>query len=547
MYSGYQNQELMAAEAEFQTQLSNLSRNGRFSPQQIAYIQSVWEQQKHTAYAGARRQLNSPVIGSALTSFIQNFIALAIRQMTNTVPMNTNPYGYNMAPAGPFVGGGMGFGMPAMPMQQMSPFAGQSYQQMQGISYAPQQSMVGASDNPYASIPQQEPAKPKQAQTETKHEEKTLTITKVDYTPPTVEDNDTAYGNDEHITSIGSIKVIPMRDCIGAPFKQVLIRLANPCRNKLEAINQARLIYKDKSVSHIDIQYDLAVTLQIAYDKGKKVFASLKKAIPKTVAAANQLKYIQAIQKVLDDESRGVANVLEDFMVDRFNYVAGTGCVNCDYNGTFNIESLRALINLSDKNTTDQACQAWQAKPGFMAGLVKCCDSTIKADITNCEVLDPSDPNGFKTIIRHFTGLTESDEGALVDIGMELLPKAAEFCKASQKEKLTAFGSAGEIVAGSTTILLKNQHLVLTDLIPESSMGRMSDNSLCVAAKTLIVGGYTNNEPNTIDSNFEYMLLKASLGSDHWVDIVVNYNQMMMCMKAVPSIDRWTVVSPTVF
>ena len=293
--------------------------------------------------------------------------------------------------------------------------------------------------------------------------------------------------------------------------------------------------------------YDLAVTLPISYDKGKKVITSLKKAIPKTVAAANQLKYIQAIQKVLDEESRGVANVLEDFMVDRFNYVASVGCVDSEYNGVFSIESLRALINLSDKDTADQACQAWQAKPGFMTGLVNCANNTIKADIANCEVLDPSTKSGFRTIIRHFTGLTESDEGQLIDVGMELLPKEEEFIKASQKEKVTNFGAAGEIVAGSTTILIKNQCLTVTDIIPEGSMGRMSNDTLCVAAKTLVMGGYTNNEPNIIDSNFEYMFLKASIGSGFWIDIIVNYNKVLMSMKAIPSIDKYLIVTPTTF
>ena len=535
----------MAAETEFQCQLRNLIGTGRFSQQQIATIQNIWEQQKGVAYANARQRLNSPLYGTALSSFIQNFLKIAINQITNINP-GYNPYGYNMAPAGPFMTSPGFVGSPMMP--QMSPFAQPGYQQMQGVQYAPQPTQAQESGSPYASLPQNNQVKQqKPAEKQETKEDKSLTITKVDYAPPVVEDNDTAYGNDEHITAIGSIRVVPMRDHIGVPFKHVLIRLNNPCRNKLEALNQARLIFKDKNTAHIDIIYDLAVTLPISYDKGKKVITSLKKAIPKTVAAANQLKYIQAIQKVLDEESRGVANVLEDFMIDRFNYVANVGCVDSEYNGVFSIESLRALINLSDKDTADQACQAWQAKTGFMTGLVNCANNTIKADIANCEVLDPSTKSGFRTIIRHFTGLTESDEGQLVDVGMELLPKEEEFIKASQKEKVTNFGAAGEIVAGSTTILIKNQCLTVTDLVPEGSMGRMSDNALCVAAKTLVMGGYTNNEPNVIDSNFEYMLLKASIGSGFWIDIIVNYNKVLMSMKAIQSIDKYLIVAPTTF
>lgn len=540
MYSGYQNQELMAAEAEFQTQLNGLANSGRLSPQQISYINSVWEQQKFTAYNAARQKLNSPVIGTALANFVQGFINICINQMSNQASMSNYGYGMpNTMMGSPYLSSGYG-------MQQPSPF-GNPYQQMQGIAYAPQQTSVGTEQAKYASLPQQQMVTQQHTQQagEKQEEQKTLTVTKVDYTAPVNEDNDTAYGNDEHVTSIGTIKVIAMRDCTGVPFKQVLIRLNNPCRNKQEAINQAKLIYKDKGIAHIDIQYSLAVTLDIAYDKGKKVIAALKKALPKSVAAANQLKYVQAIQKTLDEESRGVADVMEDFFVERFNYVAETGCVNCDYNGSFSIESLRALINLSNKDTTDPACQAWQAKPGFMNALINCANNTIKRDLTDCEVLDPSDPKGFMTIVRHFTGLTESDEGQLVDVGMELLPKETEFRKATQKEKVTNFGAAGVIVAGSTTILLKNQHLVLTDLIPDSTMGRTRDNELCVAAKTLVIGGYTNDEPNTIDSNFEYMMLKSSLGEDYWVDVVINYNQIMMSMKCVPSTDKWIVCSPT--
>lgn len=542
-YSGYQNQELAAAEAEFQAQLNALQSTGRLSKIQSDWINNVWQQQKQNALAAARQKLNSPVIGSALNQFIQGFISLAINQMTNTVPGPAYGYGMpNTMMCGSYLNPGYG------QMQPMSPFAG-AYQPMQGITYAPQASATVTEQPKYASLPQQ-PITSQHATTSTdntKPEEKTLTITKVDYTPPTLEDNDTAYGSDDHITSIGTIKVNTMRDCTGVPFKQVLIRLAHPCRNKQEAINQARLIYKDKGLAHIEIQYDLAVTLGIAYDKGKKVITNIKKAIPKSVAAANQLKYVQSIQKILDDESRGVANVIEDFLIERFNYVAATGCVNSDYNGEFSIESLRALINLSDKDTNDVACQAWQAKPGFMNALVNCANNTIKRDMVDCEVLDPSTVQGFRTIIRHFTGLTESDEGKLIDIGKELLPKEAEFCKATQKEKATAFGEAGEIVAGSTTILLKNQHLVLTDLIPESTMGRTGANELCVAAKTLVIGGYTNDEPNLIDSNFEYMILKSSLGSDYWVDVIVNYGHIMLSMKCVPSTDRWIIVSPTKF
>ena len=338
-----------------------------------------------------------------------------------------------------------------------------------------------------------------------------------------------------------------MRDCSGVPFKQVLIRLNTPCRNKMEAINQARLIYKDKGIAHIDIQYDLAKTLDIAYDKGKKVFAAIKKAIPKTSAAANQLKYVQSIQKILNDESRGVANVLEDFFIERFNYIASIGCVSSEYNGSFTIDSLQSLINVSDADSSDPACQAWQAKAGFMKALVNCTNNTIKKDVVECEILDPSDQKGFRTIIRHFTGLTETEEGKLIDVSMDLLPKEAEFLKASQKEKISNFGDAGEIVAGTTTILLKNQHLVLTDLVPESSMGKTANNELCVAARTFILGGYTNDEPNCIDNNFEYMLLKSSLGESYWVDIVANYNNILMSMKCVPSSDKYIIITPTKF
>ena len=546
MYNGYQNQEIAAADAEFQRQLAGLAKSGQYSQQALNYIASVWERDKVMAYNSAKSALNSPLFGSSLSQFVQKVIGRIVSEATTG---GQPGYNYGMQP-NPYANPMFGYAPIPSQIPMQSPFACNTYRPMQGIQYAPQVSVQsGQEQATYAPLPETRPQQEIKPATEPAatvgEPAKTLTIQKVNYTAPTAEENDTAYGDVEHHTAIGTIKVTAMRDCDRVPFKQVCIRLQNPCRNKLEALNQAKLIYKHKGISHIDIQYDLACTIDIPYDKLKKVINSIKKAIPSTDKAANQLKYLQAIQKILDAESRGVANILEEFLVDRFNYIGSIGCVSSDYNGSLKVESIRALINLSDKDTADPACQAWQAKEGFNTALVKSVNGTIKKDMLDCVILDPSNVADLKVMLRHYTGLTESDEGNLVDVGMELLPNVEAFSKATAKEKATAFGEAGEIITGSSVIILKNQHLVVTDFIPDSTAGRTSAGELCVVSKTTYIGGYTNNEPNPCDSNFEYMIIKSSMGYNFWADIIVNTDNLMYAMKCVECSDKWYAIVPT--
>ena len=551
-YTGYQNQELTAAETEFQRQLQGVASSGRFSQQQIQMIQSIWEQNKACAYAAAKQTLNSPLYGNTLSGFIQGFINTAIKEITTAYQPVSYGYGMpNTMGINPYLNQGY---QQMMPMQQVSPFVG-GYQPMQGISACAPVNPTNTQPAQinYANVNGNNEQKNNTTQnTEAEKSEKpTLTITKTTFTDPTQDENDTIYGTDEHNTSIGTIKVIAMRDCNGVPFKQVIIRLNEPCRNKMEAYNRARLIYKDRRLSHIDIQYDLAVTLPMEYTKGKKAIASLKKAIPKTFASKNPLKYILSIQSILRDETQGVAEALMEFFINRYNYVGTIGCISSEQNDDVTVKDFPLLVRMCDTEyDKDPNINAWRAKPGFMNCLAKCVNNTIKKDIMDCEVLDPSSDD-IRTILRHFTGLNETEEGQVVDVTMELLPKMSEYAKASTKEKMTNFGAAGKMVANTTTIVLKNQHLVYTDLIPDSIVMKTQDNRICVVDKPIYVGGYTEDEPNKADTNFEYMLLKASLASNFWTDLIINVahegGASLHSYKCVPTADRWVAIVGTMF
>ena len=547
MYNGYTDHQMAPFDAEFRRQLDLLRNAGQTSPQMLSMLYNMWESNKRNEYAQAFQYTNSPITGDMVYRFVGNFINKALQQITSA---SMSSFGNNMQM--PYQNNGMwGCGY-----QQHPPLgANMGFSNMGGVAGCQSQPLTNnVVPIDYVKIPESKPVTSTTNNDKKSEQDKPgLSIIKSTFIEPSNDDDDTVYGTKERETSIGSIKVNPMRDGSGAPFKQVVIRLNEPCRNKLEAYNRARLIYRDKRCSHIDIQYDLAVTLPIPYEKGRKVITSIKKAIPKSSAASNPLKYLQTIQKILDEESRGVGDALEGFLLSRYNYVGTQGCLSSDQDeddsSKMALKSLTDLINLSNKDYNDPGINLWQAKPGFMTNLVKCVNNTIRKDMMECDVLDPSDPIQFAKIIRLFTGLTEDDEGNLVDVTAEILPKSAEFVAASAKERSTNFGSAGAIIASSTTIVLKNQHLVYTDLVPSEFVFETLDHHPYIVKKQLYIGGYTDDEPNKPDTCFEFMMMKASLASLFWTDLLINvadkYGTAFLMFKCIPTTDKWVSITGT--
>ena len=533
----------------------------------LVRLDQWWESRKTDEYLAecARNNINAMTYAQA-ELFVQSFIKRALETIRSGAI--GNPY-YNQGYTNPYQYMNQGYPMTSMPTQfgAPSPFAMSSQQNLYRSPYGmPQQApVVPSSASVGGNLPGFEAPKTtvneNQSKMLDKGDEQTnkVVIRTVEYRDPKLDTNETVYGLSEHDTSLGTIKVNVYRDQYEVPFEYVVIRLKDPCRNKQEALMRAQLIYKKTGPVHMDIQYDLTKTINVSYEKTKRTINAIKKALPKTEEAANKLKYIQSIKQILDSESRGVANEIEDFLIDRFSYVASHGCTRSDTSDVMIVDSLNALIDLSNPNSPERNTIAWHKQPGFMEALIKCSNATIKKDLTECILLDPSNKDNLIKILRHFTGLTETYEGKLVDVTAELMGRVDEFAAASQKDRSTLFGPAGELVSGSTTILLKNQHLVYTTLVPPVIITHR-DKTEYISDVSINIGGFdSKGEPNMVDNDFEYMMTKISMNMssiksssvpsdvNYWTDLIIDHGSILGSYVCVPSSDKWISIVRTNF
>jgi hypothetical protein len=288
----------------------------------------------------------------------------------------------------------------------------------------------------------------------------------------------------------------------------------------------------------MDIQYDRIHTFDVPYTESSKVFAELKKSVPASSKAQNKLKYLQNIQKILNAESRGTADGIEDWLIERFMEYGSFGCCDSDNMNGLRVGSIAQLIQLSTKDTADEGCLSWQKIEGFNENLIKMCDMSIKYIITKGKILDPNKIEDLDQILRSKIGLLETSAGDLIDVVAQLNTKREEYVKASPKEKLDLFGEAGAIIANSTSMIVPGNHLVYTNLMHDGMVGR-KDDALVIIAKDLIIGGTTDGNANNCDTDFEYMITRVSFAEDIG-NVIVGYDKHIQVKYTVTrSTDKW--------
>ena len=531
----YGNPDLAPFDAAFKTQIQAAATNG--APGNILnQIVTDWEQQKLQLVQSTIAKYRN--LGGYTETVVQNLVNNFIRTGLNaylyrTTPqpqfgmpmgaMGMSPYFGNNMNQNPFMGGGM-IGNNTIYQPMMS-----SANQMQ---QAPVQ---------YANIEnRQEPTNVQEQTQEVKNKNDILTvISNPEYKEPVLDDADELYGTEEHSTCLGTIKVIPMVSSNGYSFNHVIINLSRPCLNDEEALQYAQRIYtKTSKPVHMDISYDKIYTIDVPYEDSSRVFAELKKSIPTSSKAHNKLKYLQNIQKLLNTESRGVADGIEDWLIEQFMVYGRFGCCDSDTMNGLKINSIYQLIQLSSKETTDEQIQTWQNVPGFHENLTNMCNQTIKWIITKGKILNPSNISDLDTILRSRIGLMETSSGDLIDIVSQINPKRTEFAKASHEEKRTLFGEAGSMLTNSTTIVVPGTHLVYTNLMHDGMVGR-KDDSLVVITKDLIIGGFTKDQANNCDTDFEYMITRVSFAEDIG-NVIVGYDKYIHVKYIVTrSTDKW--------
>ena len=533
----YGNPDLAPLDAEFKAQIQQLATTNTIPGQILNQIAIDWEQQKmqlvQSTIAKYRNLggYNANIIRTLVNNFI-NTGATAYLGRQNTYTPN---YGMPMGTMGvnPYLGGGMPFAGGATSMMSNNNI----YQPMMTAVNTPGQ-LTGAVN--YAQIEQQQPQVQQQVQSEQPSQNDILNVVAhSDYKAPVEGDADELYGTEEHTTCLGTVKVIPMVSSNGYIFNHVIVKLNRPCLNDEEALQYAQRIYTSKTRAvHMDIQYDKIHTFEVPYAESSAVFTELKKSIPASSKAQNKLKYLQNIQKILNAKSRGVADGIEDWLIERFMEYGSFGCCDSDNMKGLNVGSIAQLIQLSTKDTADENCLAWQKIEGFIENLIKMCDMSIKFCITKGRILDPNKLDDLDQILRSRIGLLETSAGDLIDVVAQLNSKREEYAKASAKEKLDLYGEAGAMIANSTTIIIPGNHLVYTNLMHDGMVGR-KDDALVVIAKDLIIGGTTNGTANNCDTDFEYMITQVSFADDIG-NVIVGYDKHINVKYTVTrSTDKW--------
>lgn len=550
----YSNSELAPWDTEFNAQWSNLVRSGTINNQVLNQIKNDWETQKLNFIQQAKTKYqafggyNLQIIQNAVSKFLMRAVSEYTRPVTPSMAYNP------MMSINPAMSGMYG----TTPMMAPNPgmMVSPGYNSMMPLSSpitTPQQPTQASI---YGQIPDLTP-NPNTVQTTaqtpvqqaTNEQQPTLVITKKTaeaFNPPTIDDADQLYGSDEHNVSIGKFKVINMLDSDGCKFKHITIQLYDPCVSSEEALLRARKLIPFNGEVHVDIYYDMIRKVNIRYTDLQRVFKAIKQSINLSTKAKNKLKYVQNIIKILNDESRGVYNAIEELFMNAFMQEAKYGLLDSDYpeNKSFGCSNLLDLWQLTDKETSNQIIKQWQNRPGFNDRLIEIVDNTIKHLVSDTKIMDPSNQREFLEILKMHHGLTETDEGTLVDVTKELFDKRELFVKATPEQRSKDFGDAGKIISNDSVIVTKNHHLIYTTIILPGSLGS-HENKMMVFTGKYFVGGFDkDNNPNKCDTLFEYLITQVSMTDNKSADIIIDYENAIAIYRCILSTDRWHVLVP---
>jgi hypothetical protein len=276
----------------------------------------------------------------------------------------------------------------------------------------------------------------------------------------------------------------------------------------------------------------------------------MRQAVTRATKAKNKLNYLKSFVKMLNGECRGVADAIEGFFLQEFLRIAKFGCVDSNVSAQtmFGVAKITDLIELSDKETGDAIAQEWQKAPGFSDRLIDIVTETIRNIVMNCTILDPSKPSDIGKIIRSYAGITMTTEGDVLDIVGELNDKREAYCAASMEDKRNLFGIAGKIVASTSILVIPDQHLTVTTLVPDASLGLKDGNYVALMRTNFIGGKDENGVANNCSSTFEYMMMNLSLADGKFTKLIVNFtNNLSGCYDCILTTDGWFRLSPSTF
>ena len=328
------------------------------------------------------------------------------------------------------------------------------------------------------------------------------------------------------------------RDGYGQPVKYVNINLTTSCFDENEAINRAKRLYVKDTTFHMDIEYSKLDKLPVPYDVFNEFVTEAKKFVISDPATKGNLKYLQGIQKLLNNYPRGIADTIDSYLCNRFNKAAGAACNTSMAKDKYELTvgKFASLIDLSNRDSANTKVQNWYKLPNFKEQFALACSMAIREFILNVKLIDPNEPENTSQLMRAYSGLTEADDLSLLDITKELFNVRSEFAVASSNDKKTKFGKAGKALMDSVVFVIGGQKLTITRLIPEGVVG-INRGIPILMLNHVVFGGYDeNNKPCEPDSLFEYFMVNRTMESVMYTDLVIEYKQAVIkygCSRCV--------------
>ena len=519
----YDNQKMAPFDATFQQQIGQMTMSSQITTDLARAISQCWEnskqqlvQQLDYQYSGLGGY-NQQIISNSVNNFIVNTARSLIQnQMNYQRQMNMN---MGMMPMQAPVAQPMGFG---------NSFGG-------AVSFP----VSGQTQQPktlYAEVDNTPVAKPVQ-KVETKEVIKPV-VKAHEFVDPVIDEPDSVYGDKVVETSLGTIQVTSFRDGYGQPVKYVNINLTTSCFDENEAINRAKRLYVKDTTFHMDIEYSKLDKLPVPYDVFNEFVTEAKKFVISDPATKGNLKYLQGIQKLLNNYPRGIADTIDSYLCNRFNKAAGAACNTSMAKDKYELTvgKFASLIDLSNRDSANQKVQNWYKLPNFKEQFALACSMAIREFILNVKLIDPNEPENTSQLMRAYSGLTEADDLSLLDITKELFNVRSEFAIASTNDKKTKFGKAGKALMDSVVFVIGGQKLTITRLIPEGVVG-INRGIPILMLNHVVFGGYDeNNKPCEPDSLFEYFMVNRTMESVMYTDLVIEYKQAVIkygCSRCV--------------
>ena len=509
----YVNQEMAPFDTAFQQQIGQMAMQNQITNSLARAVAQCWENQKQQVVQQVKYRYqnmggyNNQIIANTVNDFIRS----TANQLLQNQMMMQQQYGNPMMMQQPIMGGNFGTNFNAV-----------SFPIMQN-GQVPVQPLY-AETTP-AKAPEVVQATPVQANQEQPTEQNSAI--KSSFIDPVVDEPDSLYGDKELETSKGTIQVTSLRDGYGQPIKYVQIKLIDACFNAEEAISWAKRLYTKDTTYHIDIEYSKLDKLQVPYNVFSEFVTECKKFVTSTPASSGDLKYLQGIQKVLNQYPRGVADEIDGYLCDRFNTIAGSACCrSTDRDGAaLSVNKFSALIELSNRDSANAVVQRWYKIPNFKEQFVIACNAAIREFILNVVVINPSTTENTPVLMRANSGLVVSSDLTLLDITKELFDRRVDFAIASDEDKKTKFGVAGKELMNSVVFIIGGQTVTVTKLLPEGIAG-MSHGTPIIMMNNVIFGGYdADKKPCQITSLFEYFMVHHTMESRVYTDLVVEFKQ----------------------